>query len=374
MLNDLVSGGGEIVSAEPATRIARMAALASPEPALVDALVNGTPAEARAAMAARPALQEEIDAYLRTFGDRCLEELKLETTTLDDDPMVLLRAVGRLATARGTAGGEAASDSTRPDFRADAERALAESLADARVKRDVLRWVIRHTADRVRDRENLRFERTRVFGRVRRIFVELGRRFAAVGALDDPRDVFYLTVDEALGWVGATTVSADIRSIAAARKAEFASYHSLPAPDDRFETRGLVHAGHDFLAPPRVHVDAMDAAPGEDTRRGTGCYPGIVRGPVRVVRDPRHAMLLPGEILVADRTDPGWIMLFPGALGLLVERGSLLSHSAIVARELRIPAVIAVDGLTTWLETGDVVELDGRAGTIRRISRGGDSA
>ena len=93
---------------------------------------------------------------------------------------------------------------------------------------------------------------------------------------------------------------------------------------------------------------------------------------------PAHGVfagpILPGEILVADRTDPGWIMLFPGALGLLVERGSLLSHSAIVARELRIPAVIAVDGLTTWLETGDVVELDGRAGTIRRISRGGESA
>jgi len=205
---------------------------------------------------------------------------------------------------------------------------------------------------------------------VRRIFVELGRRFAAAGALGDPRDVFYLTVDEALGWVGATTASADIRSIAEARKAEFARYRSLPAPDDRFETRGLVHAGHDFLAP-RVDVRAHDTAADAEMRRGTGCFPGIVRGPVRVVRDPRNAMLLPGEILVAERTDPGWIMLFPGALGLLVERGSLLSHSAIVARELRIPAVIAVDGLTTWLETGDVVELDGRAGTIRRISRAG---
>jgi pyruvate,water dikinase len=369
LLNDLVSGGGEIVSAEPATRIAHMAALASADSALVDALVEGTPAQARTALAARPELQQEIDAYLRTFGDRCLEELKLETTTLDDDPMVLLRAVGRLARAKGSTETGRAADEVRPDFRADAERALTEALADARVKRDVLRWVVRHTADRVRDRENLRFERTRVFGRVRRIFVELGRRFAAAGALDDPRDVFYLTVDEALGWVGATSASADIRSIAAARKAEFARYRECPAPDDRFETRGPVHAGHDFLAPLRASAVPHDALADGDVRRGTGCYPGIVRGPVRVVRDPRGAMLLPGEILVAERTDPGWIMLFPGALGLLVERGSLLSHSAIVARELRIPAVIAIDGLTTWLDTGDVVELDGRAGTIRRISR-----
>jgi pyruvate,water dikinase len=374
MLNDLVSGGGEIVSAEPATRIARMAALASADSALIDALVDGTPAEAHAAVAARPALQQEIDGYLRTFGDRCLEELKLETMTLDDDPMVLLRAVGRLARARGASANADAKEAARPDFRGDAERALSESLADARVKRDVLWWVVRHAADRVRDRENLRFERTRVFGRVRRIFVELGRRFAAAGALDDPRDVFYLTVDEALGWVGATSASADIRSIAAARKAEFARYQNLPAPDDRFETRGLVHAGHDFLAPPRAHAVADDVTPDEDTRRGTGCYPGVVRGVVRVIRDPRNAMLMPGEILVAERTDPGWIMLFPGALGLLVERGSLLSHSAIVARELRIPAVIAIDGLTTWLDTGDVVELDGRTGVIRRISRAGAAA
>jgi len=369
LVNDLVSGGGEIVSAEPAKRITHMAALASPDAALVDALVDGTPAEARSALAARTDLRQEIDAYLRTFGDRCLEELKLETETLNDDPMVLLRAVGRLARVRST-GSNGATTAAPPDFHADAERALTEALGGARVKGDVLRWVVRHAADRVRDRENLRFERTRVFGRVRRIFVELGRRFAAIGALDDPRDVFYLTVDEALGWVGATTASADIASIAAARKAEFARYRSLPAPDDRFETRGVVHAGHDFLAP-RVDVRAHDTTDDGETRRGTGCFPGLVRGPVRVIRDPRNAMLLPGEILVAERTDPGWIMLFPGALGLLVERGSLLSHSAIVARELRIPAVIAVDGLTRWLETGDVVELDGRAGTIRRISRAG---
>ena len=374
LVNDLVSGGGEIVSAEPATRIARMAAVAASDAALVDALADGTPSDARAALGAHPALQEQVDSYLATFGDRCLEELKLETTTLDDDPMVLLRAVGRLARARGEAVHANGADETRFDFRADAERRLTESLADARVKREVLRWVVRHAADRVRDRENLRFERTRVFGRVRRIFVELGRRFAAAGALDDPRDVFYLTVDEALGWVGATSASADIRSIAAARTAEFATYRDLPAPDDRFETRGLVHVGHDFLAPQRAPVAADDAATQGDTRRGTGCYPGIVRGSVRVVRDPRSAMLMPGEILVAERTDPGWIMLFPGALGLLVERGSLLSHSAIVARELRIPAVIAVDGLTTWLETGDVVELDGRTGVIRRITRGGGDA
>jgi pyruvate,water dikinase len=90
---------------------------------------------------------------------------------------------------------------------------------------------------------------------------------------------------------------------------------------------------------------------------------------VRVVHDPRAAELVPGEILVAERTDPGWVMLFPAAAALLVERGSLLSHSAIVARELGLPAVVSVPGLTRWLDTGDTVTLDGRTGVVTRVAR-----
>ena len=369
LLNEVVSGGGDIVSAEPARRIEALARLASADVSLVDALSDGDVATARAALAEHPALEQQVDDYLRVFGDRCLEELKLETTTLNDDPMMLLRAIGRLARARYEA---LSTDDTpapaRTDVRAATERAFAAIAGGMWPRGAILRWVVRNAAARVRDRENLRFERTRVFGRVRRILVELGRRYAAEGALDDPRDVFYLTVEEALGWVSATTASADIRSIACARRAEFTRYESLPAPADRFETRGAAHVGHDFLAPAREHVVA-DGAPDENARQGTGCYPGTVRGVVRVVRDPRDATLAPGEILVAERTDPGWIMLFPGALGLLVERGSLLSHSAIVARELRIPAVVSIPGLTRWLETGDVVEFDGRTGLVRRAER-----
>jgi pyruvate,water dikinase len=67
-------------------------------------------------------------------------------------------------------------------------------------------------------------------------------------------------------------------------------------------------------------------------------------------------------------------LLFPSARGLLVERGSLLSHSAIVARELGIPAVVSIPGVTSWLNDGDVVELDGAEGVVRRISREAQNA
>jgi pyruvate,water dikinase len=90
---------------------------------------------------------------------------------------------------------------------------------------------------------------------------------------------------------------------------------------------------------------------------------------VRVILDPRHAKIEAGEILVAPRTDPGWIMLFPAASGLLVEYGSLLSHSAIVAREMGLPAIVSVRNLTSWLTTGDEVEFDGSTGLITLIKR-----
>jgi pyruvate,water dikinase len=89
---------------------------------------------------------------------------------------------------------------------------------------------------------------------------------------------------------------------------------------------------------------------------------------VRIVRDPRRAELDGTWILVAERTDPGWITVFPAASGLIVERGSLLSHSAIVARELGIPSVVSLDGATTWLQDGDWVELDGSTGIVRKLA------
>ena len=362
--NDLVAGDGAIVSAEPARRIREMATIAAQDSAVVEALTSGNPDIALAAVRRTPALATRYDEYLSRFGDRCLDELKLETETLDDDPALLLDAIGRAAASPATS-----TASERADFRGDAERRAFGALRGHPLRRWVFRRVLGQARGRVRDRENLRFERTRVFGRVRRIFLELGKRFAALGLLDEGRDVFWLEVDEALGVVDGTATSINLRALVEARRSEFAEYEATAAPPDRFETRGMVHQGRQWEA-----VPAPVAAPvaGGEQRTGTGCYPGLVRGPVRVVRDPRDAGLRPGEILVAERTDPGWVMLFPAASGLLVERGSLLSHSAIVARELGIPAVVSVAGLTQWLETGDMVEMDGRAGTIRRLHRAAD--
>ncbi|HEY1377247.1 MAG TPA: PEP/pyruvate-binding domain-containing protein [Gemmataceae bacterium] len=362
--NDLLCGEGGMISAEPAARVKALAEIARGDAKLTDALCNGSLAAINAEMARGPAFREGYRAYLDKFGDRCLEELKLESPTLHDDPLLLLRSIGQLA-HRIAASGYAKPGVDESDLRHRAEERARAALRFRPLRRLIFRWVLRHARGRVRDRENLRFERTRLFGRVRSLFVELGRRFYALDLLEQPRDVFYLELNEALGFVGGTVTCTDLKGLVALRKAEFERYRDLPPPADRFETRGIVYQGNDYQGEKK----AADVT--GDRLQGLGCCPGVVRGPVRVVTDPRHATLTAGDILVAERTDPGWIMLFPSAAGLLVERGSLLSHSAIVAREMGIPAIVSLAGVTRWLKDGDRVELNGSTGVVVRLNGAG---
>lgn len=358
--NDLLCGEGGMISAEPAQRVRAMAQLAARDPAFTVTLTNDPIDLVLQRMSGFPEFQAQYDEYLAKFGDRCLEELKLESATLHDDPTTLVRSIGQFA-LRVAKDPQGLPSSMEAEIRAKAEQNVTAALRGRWLRGHMFRWVLGHTRERVRERENLRFERTRLFGRVRRIFVELGKRLHTIGVLDHPRDIFYLEVYEAIGFVDGTTSTADLRGLVALRKREFEGYREGEAPADRFETRGIVHQGNSFRDP--KPVAAFDG----EQLQGIGCCPGVVHGRVRLIIDPRNAVLNHGEILVAERTDPGWIMLFPAAAGVLVEHGSLLSHSAIVAREMGIPAVVALAGVTRWLGDGDWVELDGASGVVRRL-------
>ncbi|MEW5931167.1 MAG: PEP/pyruvate-binding domain-containing protein [Gemmatimonadota bacterium] len=362
LVNDLLAGEGGIISTEPARRVMVLARDVGASPTL------------RAAFERQPddaALWREIDTapelgplreamrvYLDKFGDRCTNELKLETVTLGESPEFLVQMVRTYLR----------SGMTDPDAGREREREIRRA-AEARVRaalrgprRSVFMGVLRRTRERVRDRENLRFERTRVFGVVRRIFVGIGARLAGAGMLAAPRDVFWLRVEEVFGTLDGTSTAGDLRALVAQRRAEFAAYERGPAPPERFETYGPPSLSWAALAPAESATDG-DAA----TLQGTGCCPGVVRARVRVVTDPREAGELDGRILVAERTDPGWTLLFPPVSGLLVQRGSLLSHSAIVAREMGLPCIVGIPGLMGTLRDGELVEMDGATGLVRRL-------
>ncbi len=352
--NELLADTGGIVSAEPPKRILEMAELAARSPGLPELLANHTTPTRRklAALRNQPELAAAFDSYLEKFGDRCLEELKLESPTVRDDASTLLTSIGALAASgRGNPAEIPSPRETTPPIPNPA-------------KRWIFQRVLGQTRERIRCRENLRFERTRLFGRVRAILRELGKRFFADGRLESPEDVFYLELQEIFDvWEG-TSTTLDLSALARQRRTEFNIYEKTDAPPDRFQTRGPAHR---YVTWEPTSSPPLPGEPSADAIKGTGACPGIVRGKVRVVLDPRGARLETGEILVARQTDPGWVVLFPSAAGLLVERGSLLSHSAIVSRELRLPCIVSLPGITTTLKTGDLVEMNGTTGTVRLL-------
>jgi phosphoenolpyruvate synthase/pyruvate phosphate dikinase len=211
----------------------------------------------------------------------------------------------------------------------------------------------------VSSRENLRFERTRGFGMVRNMFSALGELWHREGHLNQAQDIFYLELDEIKSMANGEFNSALIEPIKE-RIVEFDRYKKQIPPQERFSTYG-----NDFKDEYIYSLEKIEAA--EDGLSGIGCCPGIVQGKVQVVMDPNEIDSLNGDILVTSSTDPGWVTLFPTASAIIVERGSLLSHSAIVSREMGIPCIVSVSGLLRTLKSGDEILMDGSTGNIKII-------
>jgi pyruvate,water dikinase len=176
-------------------------------------------------------------------------------------------------------------------------------------------------------------------------------------------------MDEILAFNEGRSLALDFHKLVEIRKEEFQEFKDTPPPPDRFITLG---SSGMYLRDPRILADADLLGTGSvpstapNVLMGTPCCPGIVEGVVRVARTLADAAGLNGEILVTERTDPGWVPLFPLAAGLLIERGSLLSHSAVVARELGISTIIGISGgLMNRLSTGQRVRMDAGRGELR---------
>lgn len=349
MQNDVLVGVGNIVSAEPMRRLAELAEIVRGDSSLRARLENSPDCDFLAALDDYPAFAAAWRAYLGKFGSRCMGELKLETVTYDMDPTPLLRMLRGYVSVPPPQSSKPLS----PDLSALNGHPLRRFFFN-RLRAAARRYVS--------NRENLRFERTRLFAVIRRIMLAFGNRLVASRFIDAQRDVFYLTFPEVLGYAGGCADAKGFRNAVAARRAQFDAYEKMEALPERFETRGGVPVNTEV-----AQSRGEEAPTGQLV--GIGCCRGTVRGRVRVIRDLSNAADVTGCILVAERTDPGWGPLFPLAKGVLVERGSVLSHAAILTRELGIPCVVGVKGLLAAVKDGDEVELDGAAGTVRVIGK-----
>lgn len=180
-----------------------------------------------------------------------------------------------------------------------------------------------------------------------------GDRLHREGRIDHPEQVFDFEFDE----LNQANVDAtfELRGI---RTERLKYYDRLAAQVINFPP--VIDSRGQILRPPRgVHRE------GEFS--GVGLSSGIVSGFARTLRSPHEKPLLKGEILIAYTTDPGWTPIFSNAAAVVLEIGGALQHGAVVARELGLPCVAGIEGITTAIKDGQLIEVDGSSGSVRLL-------
>lgn len=300
-----------------------------------------------------------LAAHLEAYGDRTLHELKMETPSLEENPAFVVAMLRNFL--RGGQNVDQMEQRER-EIRTGAEAKVEAQLRWHPLRRRLFGFVLDRARRSVKFRENLRLARTRAYGMMKRIYRELGKRLAAVRLIDAAEDIAFLTVEEVNGAVRGHGVTRSLSELVQLRRREYASYAAArPAP--RVVTRGMVAANTVARAAP------VAPPAGEHVLQGVGCSQGKVSGKAKVIVDPHGDLDIRGEILVAPMTDPGWVFLMVASAGIISERGTILSHTAIIGRELGIPTVVGVKDATQLISTGDSLELDGGAGTVKLSAR-----
>ena len=304
-------------------------------------------------------IYKEFSCYINKFGSRCVHELKLEMPNLRDEPERIIPLIKNYVNRKDF--DNESIFRKEKEIRRDAENSVSEELnkyhfPKSYILKIIFGYLLRNTRYFIRNRENMRFIRTNVFGMVKIIFRKIGKEFKSAGILEDEKDIFFLTVDEIISYVYGTSVTLNLKELVNLRKKEYEKNFLRELPE-RFRT-GFIP----YTDIPREKIS------NKGNLSGIGCSPGNVKGTVDIVESP-YIEKARGEILVAEKTDPGWLPVFPLYKGIILERGSVLSHSAIVARELGIPVIVGVRGVTNNLKNGDLIEMNGSTGEIDVLTR-----
>ncbi|HEX5702585.1 MAG TPA: PEP/pyruvate-binding domain-containing protein [Pyrinomonadaceae bacterium] len=375
--NTLLKAIPQLVSGEPVQHLWELSRAVRTEPVLrtlfeceaesvVDQLaVNPEFADFRA----------RFEEYLQRWGFRCSAELMLTAPSFQEQPELLVETIRAYARLDGES-----PDATLSRQLAEREletRRLLRKLRGRPIswwlpfvsRAAVLRTVLRWTQAAIAYRERARLKQALLYSRCRRVALALGDRLVARGHLARQEDVFWLTVtevDELAG--GSAMFPHHVQELAAFRKR---AHERLAAmhPADNFtlsEGEYLPLDGHtpgNETWPRNGHANPANG--GSRTLRGAGACGGCVTGRAVVLSDASEAGRLAAEdILITRQTDPGWAPVFFLIKGLVIERGGMLSHGAIVAREFGIPCVVGVAHATRELFQAGEIEVDGDRGEV----------
>lgn len=363
--NRAISGIQKLESMRPIEALRKMAAQAKEENLITELqAINSNEAYFQYIRNDSP-FSRSMQEYIQNFGDRNVEELKLESKTFRTDPVLLVRCILQYAeTSPGPSGNVFA-----PPHLAGLSAFFAGRAAVG-----------------IRNRERSRLHRGRLYGMMRSLALRMGENLSRQGRITQTEDIFWLYLEEIE--TASSDPALDLKGIIAGRKEEYAGFSALPAysrlvfsgkithkhpkPDGGMcgGSQQPAHAADCPFIHPSTDGSARrsGSAPSGAACTGTACSSGIAEGEVLLVKEPSPLLDTKGKILVTKMTDPGWVFLIAPAKAVVSEKGSLLSHTAIISRELGKPAVVGIEHITEYLKTGDRIRVDGDAGTVTVLS------
>lgn len=287
--------------------------------------------------------KEMFENYINEFGDRSLEELKLESITFRTDPKTLERKI--------------------KEYRKDKDKLETiynELNTDKQIKINedfITKFISKRAVTGIKNREISRLNRSRIYGMVRLMVLQIGKNYVKSKQLKKKEDIFYLTLEEIF-----SNKKVDYKKIVSSRKKEYSMYYELPNYTRLIFTDKEFNKSHKSINKKEKEID-------KDYLEGIPTSNGIVEGEALVIENINNKYDVKNKILITKMTDPGWVFLLVNAKGVISEKGSLLSHTAIISREIKIPSIVGVEDATTIIKTGDYLKMDATTGKIEILKR-----
>lgn len=351
----LLAGVGNMDDAQAAMDLWQLAIKANELPELKKSILTGDSwHEIAAAISKLPqasAFLESWNGFMARHGHHCRAEIELYNPRWSESPDYILGLIRGYFSCIGK------TDPLDSHEEIARQRYCLEQRCRRKLRNPIKRWIFDHLLVRSQNcavfRENIKSEAVKLLATMRKLLVELGRRLHARDVIASPGDIFFLRAEE-IQPVAHGRAEFDIKSVIAERRAEYEKWSSVTPPD-------LIVGRFD---PGQYMPEQIGRA--VDVLRGLAVSPGVATGKAKIIlRTDSDSRLEAGEILVAPFTDPGWTPYFLPAAGIVMNQGSLLSHGAIVARELGIPAVTNVGDATKIIKTGQTIQVDGNRGIVK---------
>ena len=362
---NLLSGLARLASARPISELWKLSREIRADAGLCALFTTATAAEiaSRLASPEYDGFRGRFVRYLDVWAFRYSQELMLTNPTPQEDPLPVVRLLQSYAREAGPGPDEISARQKTIRERATVMTAARLTPAGwwrwlplSRAGR--FRLVLRAAQGSILLRERARMKQALLYTRLRHVVLRAGSELARQGFIEGGDDVFLLAADEVLALIEGTLAPEVARKTIQRRRREQDPFSGTEPPDSF-----VLDRGEEWRPGAAAPVFAESRA--GDSLRGSCACGGRVEGNAAVVLDVREAdRVRAGDILVTRQTDPGWAAVFFLIKGLIIERGGMLSHGAIIAREYGIPAVVGVPGATQLIRSGDRLRIDGDNGVV----------